>query len=79
MAHPFTKMFDTALRSSTELDNRVLIAAEKLKEKGYSVDEIYTVLIKLQKSLIDKTESEIVAEAVEEFSRFVDLDDKAED
>jgi hypothetical protein len=78
MAHPFTKMFDTALRSSTELDNRVLIEAEKLKEKGYSVNEIYTVLVKLQKSLIDTTESAIVAEAVEEFSRFVDLDEDEE-
>lgn len=78
MAHPFTKMFDTALRSSTELDNRVLIEAEKLKEKGYSVNEIYTVLVKLQKSLIDTTESAIVAEAVEEFGRFVDLDEDEE-
>jgi len=76
MAHPFTKMFDTALRSSTELDNRVLVAAEKLKEKGYSVAEIYTVLVKLQKSLIDKTESDIVAEAVEEFSRFIETEEE---
>ena len=75
MAHPFTKMFDTALRGSTELDNRVLIEAEKLMKKGYSASEIYTVLVKLQKSLIDKGEAAIVAEAVEEFSRFVDLDD----
>jgi hypothetical protein len=79
MAHPFTKMFDTALRHSTPLDNRVLVEAEKLKDKGYSVDEIYTVLVKLQKSLIDKTESEIVAEAVEEFSRFVETFDEDED
>ncbi len=73
MAHPFTKMFDTALRGSTPLDNRVLTEAEKLFKKGYSAQEIYTVLVKLQKSLIDKTESEIVAEAVEEFSRHGDF------
>lgn len=74
MKHPFSKMFDTALRNSTELDNRVLLEAEKLMKKGYAPLEIYTVLVKLQKSLIDKVEAAIVAEAVEEFSRFVDLD-----
>lgn len=73
MAHPFTKMFDLALKKSTELDNQVLKEAEKLREKGYSPQEIYTVLVKLQKSLIDKGESEIVGEAVEEFERYVDL------
>lgn len=78
MAHPFTKMFDTALRNSTELDNRVLLEAEKLLKKGYAPSEIYTVLVKLQKSLIDKVEAAIVAEAVEEFSRFVDLDGEEE-
>lgn len=74
MAHPFTKMFDLALKKSTELDNQVLKEAEKLREKGYSPQEIYTVLVKLQKSLIDKGESEIVGEAVEEFERYVDID-----
>ncbi|MBP9836638.1 MAG: hypothetical protein KBC78_02270 [Candidatus Pacebacteria bacterium] len=73
MAHPFTKMFDLALKKSTELDNQVLKEAEKLREKGYSPQEIYTVLVKLQKSLIDKEESEIVKEAVEEFEKYVDL------
>ncbi len=73
MAHPFTKMFDLALKKSTELDNQVLKEAEKLREKGYSPQEIYTVLVKLQKSLIDKEESEIVGEAVEEFEKYVDL------
>ena len=52
MAHPFTKMFDLALKKSTELDNQVLKEAEKLREKGYSPQEIYTVLVKLQKSVI---------------------------
>ena len=73
MAHPLTKMFDLALKKSTELDNQVLKEAEKLREKGYSPQEIYTVLVKLQKSLIDKEESEIVKEAVEEFEKYVDL------
>jgi DNA-binding ferritin-like protein len=66
-------MFDLALKKSTELDNQVLKEAEKLREKGYSPQEIYTVLVKLQKSLIDKEESEIVKEAVEEFEKYVDL------
>lgn len=67
-------MFDNALKKSTSLDNLVLKEAERLREKGYSVNEIYTVLVKLQKSLIDKDESEIVGEAVEEFSEYVDID-----
>lgn len=67
MSHPFTKMFENALRKSTPLDNLVLVEAEKLRDKGYSENEIYTVLVKLQKGLIDKDESEIVKEAVEEF------------
>ncbi len=67
MSHPFTKMFENALRKSTPLDNLVLVEAEKLRDKGYSENEIYTVLVKLQKGLIDKDESEVVAEAVEEF------------
>ncbi len=66
-------MFDLALKKSTELDNQVLKEAEKLREKGYSPQEIYTVLVKLQKSLIDIGESEIVSEAVDEFERYVDL------
>lgn len=74
MSHPFTKMFDNALKKSTFLDNLVLKEAERLREKGYSVNEIYAVLVKLQKSLIDKEESEIVGEAVEEFSEYVDID-----
>jgi hypothetical protein len=69
MAHPFTKMFDTALRKSSELDNLVLEEAEQLLLKGYRAEEIFEVLENLQKSLIDKTEAAIVGEAVEEFSR----------
>lgn len=73
MSHPFIKMFDLALKKSTEPDNLVLHEAEKLREKGYSPQEIYTVLVKLQKSLIDKGESEIVGEAVEEFEKYMDF------
>lgn len=77
MAHPFLKMFDAAIKKSTPLQNEVLGVAEGLKEKGYSADEIFTVLTKLHKSLIDKDEAEIVGEAVEEFGRYIE--DKDED
>ncbi len=72
MAHPFEKMFDKALKKSTVEYNEVLVEAEKLKAKGYRVEEIATVLTKLHKSLIDKTEAEIVGEAAEEFSRYLE-------
>lgn len=72
MSHPFEKMFDRAIKKSTSLENAVLAEAEKIREKGYSAEEIIAVLRKLEKSLIDKDEAEIVGEAVEEFSRYVD-------
>jgi len=74
MAHPFSKMFDAALRKSTLEDNVVLEVAEKLKAKGYRPEEIYTVLEKLRVGLIDDGESEIVSEAAEEFSRYLDIE-----
>jgi len=69
MPHPFAKMFNTALKKSTIEDNLVLKEAEKLKDKGYSPEEIHRVLVSAGIGLIDDTESKIVAEAVEEFSR----------
>ena len=71
MAHPFAKIFETALKKSTHEDNFVLDEAEKLKKKGYRVLEIYTVLKKLHASLISDTDREILGEALEEFSRYV--------
>jgi hypothetical protein len=70
MTHPFSKMFETALKKSTPEDNYVLDEAEKLKKKGYSVEEIYTVLKKLHGSLILDEDREILFEALEEFSRY---------
>ncbi len=72
MSHPFTKIFDTALRKSTPMDNVVLTEAEKLKGKGYSAQEIYGVLVKLKQELIADADVEIVEEAVEAFAEFVD-------
>ncbi len=71
MAHPFVKMFDQALKKSSTEDNQVLVEAEKIIKKGYSATEVFTVLTKLQKSLIDNTESELVGEAAEEVSRYL--------
>jgi hypothetical protein len=75
MAHPFTKMFDKALKKSTPIDNQVLIVAEKLRAKGYSPEEIGSVLKKLHKSLIQPEDSEIVGEAVEEFSQYLESEE----
>lgn len=75
MAHPFTKMFETALRKSSSLENVVLEEAETLKEKGYSVEEIYEVLTAFAKGRLDESEIEIIEEAVEEFGRHRDIDD----
>lgn len=71
MAHPFVKIFDQALKKSSPEDNQVLIEAEKIIKKGYSATEVFTVLTKLQKSLIDNTEAELVNEAAEEVSRYL--------
>ena len=72
MAHPFAKMFETALKKSTVQDNLVLKEAEKLKEKGYSPEEIHRVLVGVGSGRIDDAESEIVADAIESFSRYVE-------
>lgn len=66
--HPFEKMFDKALKTSTSEVNLVLKEALKLKEKGYAETEITDVLVRLSKSLIDEYESKIVSEALEDFT-----------
>lgn len=67
MKHPFEKMFYKALKSSTLEDNLVFKEASQLRKKGYSDTEITGVLVRLQKSLIDDIEAQIVAEALEDF------------
>jgi hypothetical protein len=66
MAHPFEKLFDLALRKSTKDDNLVLTKAAELIEKGYRLEEVCNVLVKLEKSLVDDREAGIVREAREE-------------
>lgn len=71
MAHPFTKLFDTALKKSTDDENLVLKEAFKIKDRGYSTEEIHRVLLALQKSLIDDDEVAIVTEAMEEIEEYI--------
>ncbi len=54
------------------MDNQVLEEAEDLRKKGYSIQEIYDVLKKLQRELVRDQDSSIVAEAAEEFSKHLD-------
>ena len=74
MAHPFTRILEKAIEDSRGDENHVLGEAEKLLEKGYSAKEIYGVLSKLKSSLISPADEAIVAEALEEFSQYVDED-----
>ncbi len=67
MSHPFTKIFEKALKKSTVDENLVFDEAIKLRKKGYSVSEIRSVLDKLQKSLSDESEEKIVGEALLDF------------
>ena len=71
MAHPFEKMFLKALKNATEFDNPVLVEALKLKAKGYRGEEIATVLLSLEKGLIDQTEAAVVTEALDEFRQYL--------
>ena len=71
MTHPFAKMFTTALKDSTPMDNLVLKEALRLKDKGYRPEEIHTVLAKLHKGRIDDVEREILEEVVEEFENYI--------
>ncbi|MDB5225528.1 MAG: hypothetical protein JWL87_480 [Candidatus Adlerbacteria bacterium] len=71
MAHPFSKLFDAALRKSTPEDNVLLKEAELLRAKGYSVEEIHGVLLKMQQGLVRDQDQEVAQEAAEEISRYL--------
>jgi hypothetical protein len=71
MAHPFSKLFDAALRRSTPADNRLLREAELLRAKGYGAEEIHAVLLKMQQALLRDEGHEIAKEAAEEMSRYL--------
>lgn len=71
MAHPFSKLFDAALKKSTPTDNQLLKEAELLKAKGYGVEEIHSVLVKMQQELVRDEDYEVAREAAEEMSRYL--------
>ncbi len=72
MSHPFSAMFERALKKNSPEKNLVLGEAESLRAKGYSVLEIFEVLQKLKRDLVGDRDIEIVSEAVEEFSRHIE-------
>lgn len=74
MAHPFAKMFESALRKSLpdDMENRVLLEAEKLLEKGYRVTEIHDVLKRFATGIVDAKDESIAKEALLEFSRHLE-------
>lgn len=72
MTHPFSTLFEKALKKSTAEDNLVLEEAEALRKKGYNVHEIYEVLQKLERELVQDKDTAIVGEAAEEFSKYVE-------
>ena len=74
MGHPFEKILEKGIAKSHGDENHVLGEAERLMELGYAPAEIYSVLLKLKKSLITQTDEAIVAEAVTEFAQYVDLE-----
>lgn len=65
MAHPFLKLFDSALTKSTVSDNLVTKKAQELIDQGYPKTEVCGVLEKLAQSLIDAQSEGIVREAHE--------------
>ena len=71
MAHPFQKIFEKALRQSTQDVNLVLEEAESLRQKGYSPVEINDVLVHLRDALIPEKEVAILTQAVEEFDKYL--------
>jgi len=75
MSHPFKKIFEKAISKSRGDENFVLGEAEKLREKGYAVTEIYDVLQKLKRSLVSDSDEAIVEEALEEFGRYIDVEE----
>lgn len=72
MAHPFTKLFDAALKRSTPTDNQVLVEARLLKAKGYGAEEIHGVLIKMQHGLVRDEDHETAKEAAQEIGTWLD-------
>lgn len=76
MSHPFEKIFEKALKKNSEEENSVLKEAEKLIEKGYRAEEVCSVIMKLEKSLIDDKDAAIVHEVWEEVCAELEEDEE---
>lgn len=79
MAHPFEKMFLSALKKSSTDENLVLKEAEKLIAKGYAPAEVHDVLSKLAAGLIADEEVEIITDALEVLGEQFDFEDDEEE
>lgn len=71
MAHPFEKLFVAALRKSSAQENAVLDKAYELVADGYDACEVRDVLARFKNSLIDSSEEQIVADALEAFDEAI--------
>ena len=65
MKHPFTKIFEKALKKSTKEENVVLLEAQKIIQKGYSKVEVARVLDTCIKGRLDDTEVAVLTEALD--------------
>lgn len=70
--HPFEKLFVSALKQSTPLDNQLTAAALELREKGYPLGEITDSLRKFARSLIADEDVLIANEALAEMESWSD-------
>ena len=62
----FEKLFDTALKQSSEDENMVVEAANDLRMKGYNPCEILETLVGLKKKCIQDEDITYLQEAIEE-------------
>lgn len=65
MSHPFSTLFEKALKKSTPEENLVLKEAENILEKGYAVREVGGVLRQMILGRIDDGEAALLREALE--------------
>ncbi len=72
MHHPFEKLFDDALRKSTDGENLIADVAFDLKGKGYQPSEIYLALRHFEHGLIQDRDIALAKAALEELAPFAE-------
>jgi len=72
MSHPFTKLFDLALRSNLPGENKLLDQAEELRRAGYPVQEIHDVLLTFVRGLISDSDRALAKEALDEMATYLE-------